>query len=898
MRKSNLTTKVSARALRSGVAVLAVGCLLAACSIDEKGPAPSGPVPLQFHVTDDGGWTSSKAGSAASAQKQYYTIKSSDNGAPMYLHARVSDNTSDIFAAETPVTTQPLTRAQHDDGFPNSFGVYGYLYSGTEDDMYYDALPNFMCNIEASKSGDYYTTADQYYLPGDGDRNLLFFAYSPYNPAETALMIPPVNRAGAPYYTYSTPRYANQHFDLCFSKGTEAKEDGVVPLQFTHALTCIRILADATMKEGSIIGVKLNNVQTLGVYEAGFGTNYPSKWQPYQVAGRGTVDLQAQPLNLTLDGKEKDVTAGGAFFMLPQNFQEGNNASIEITFKDPAGASQVQTFSLTGQTWEEGKVVTYRISKREEDIILEIKPKNGTSVGFNGATLNFEITSRKGETPVEYSMQFSTDGGQTWVENTAAARPAMIGQTSKNGTGGVWSHSIPVNKGLERTTGPQATDLGKTWLKDEGLIKTESANCYMVSSPGTYRFLAVYGNAYLSTASDKMNPDIRGQGYFDGAGTPITTPYLPDNITAELVWQDVPGLVKVTGITGSGTEKRINITVGGSEQDTRVMQPGNALIAAKNASGVTLWTWHIWVTPNPGEGEVGGKTFLRWPVGFVMGGQTTPDGPRSCLVRVYAKDPEDQSQIHYSDHLTITQTTDGHQSRKVPGRYPTYQWGRMTPLWPSSSDYANRAGSPMYNQNGTELQGGITTGSYSYAYQQIANPRVFNTNSQAMQLKNLWNAAVGQTYGDNTTQGFKKSIYDPCPVGYHVPEHNAFSSGFVRASGGFEHTLSGAIHGSRDLQDQFGITTSNVFLPYGGYRSTPNFNFTNQAGSFYYGGSWTAGYTTSGYNSTSTYVLCYIQDMGTTMIIFIPRVGMAQATTKYSIYANPLNCWPITPQKN
>lgn len=97
-----------------------------------------------------------------------------------------------------------------------------------------------------------------------------------------------------------------------------------------------------------------------------------------------------------------------------------------------------------------------------------------------------------------------------------------------------------------------------------------SANCYIVSSPGSYKFRAVQGN------------DTEGVGevafidvLWESFGTD-TAPQVGDLIR-DVSYAD--GFISF-----EATKKK-----------------GNALIAAKDVSGRILWSWHIWMTEKPKE---------------------------------------------------------------------------------------------------------------------------------------------------------------------------------------------------------------------------------------------------------------------------------------------------------
>ena len=95
-----------------------------------------------------------------------------------------------------------------------------------------------------------------------------------------------------------------------------------------------------------------------------------------------------------------------------------------------------------------------------------------------------------------------------------------------------------------------------------------TANCYIVS-PGSVSVL---------DASVKGN----------------STEPVGEVASAELVWQSAKGLVKE--LEYSSIEKGIVIQTSS--------MAGNALVAATDADGTRLWSWHLWITDyNPSDSD-------------------------------------------------------------------------------------------------------------------------------------------------------------------------------------------------------------------------------------------------------------------------------------------------------
>ena len=311
-----------------------------------------------------------------------------------------------------------------------------------------------------------------------------------------------------------------------------------------------------------------------------------------------------------------------------------------------------------------------------------------------------------------------------------------------------------------------------------------TANCYIVPSAGNYSFDAtVIGNG-----QNGILPD----GQFH------TTETMINPTSAELLWQ-------TNYSEGKGLISMVKLEDGKVFFNT-TGKTGNANIAVKDADGNIIWSWHIWcVEYDPG---------MDVPV-----------------------------KNHYGKTNTLMGmnlgATSAERDKGVFGLY--YQWGRKDPFIGSSlEDPASLI--TTYDISGHEViwgNNGTSQGeSIGYA---VSHPTTFilgdiNTsynNWTTSQNDYLWGAPLGMSNGS----GHVKTIYDPCPPGYTVPDKDAFT--------GF--TSTGEINFSRDeinaegeFQWGFYFITgprSKTFFPASGYRV----DFYEQMSSFSQSGCyWTA----------------------------------------------------------
>lgn len=152
------------------------------------------------------------------------------------------------------------------------------------------------------------------------------------------------------------------------------------------------------------------------------------------------------------------------------------------------------------------------------------------------------------------------------------------------------------------------------------------------------------------------------------------------------------------------------------------LHAGNAVIAAKNAGGTILWSWHIWV-PATTIANVDASNIC---------GATMMDRNLGALEKV--------------------STTDG---ASVYTLGMIYQWGRKDPFPGGSSIADTEPGPSAVSGTAPSVYAGTIT-----MAEAIANPTKFATVSSGD-----WQTTTDMTRWNKDT----KTINDPCPPGYKIP---------------------------------------------------------------------------------------------------------------------------------
>ena len=286
------------------------------------------------------------------------------------------------------------------------------------------------------------------------------------------------------------------------------------------------------------------------------------------------------------------------------------------------------------------------------------------------------------------------------------------------------------------------------------LSASGTANSYIVSEAGSYKFTPTKGNS-----GESVGEIASAEVLWETFGTDVT-PNKGD-LVKNVMYKD--GTVYF--------------------ETPSEYKEGNAVIAAKDASGTILWSWHIWLTDQP------------------------------------------EGQVYYNNAGTMMDRNLGATSA-TPGDVGAlgllYQWGRKDPFLGSSSI-----------SEGIEAKSTITwpsvvtsnpsIGTIAYA---TANPTTFMTyygyfESSNNYISNYDWYYTGSSSTDNTrwaTSSSRKSIYDPCPAGWRVPDggDNGVWSKAMGSSSSSKYDLYDSTNEGMNFSGKFG-SASTIWYPASGY---------------------------------------------------------------------------------
>ena len=671
-----------------------------------------------------------------------------------------------------------------------------------------------------------------------------FYAVSPEAIATNGITLSPSNYAQVPYVDFEVKSNVVDQVDLMTACSGEVHyEHGNDPtsnLKFTHALAAVKFSIGSNLSPVIIKKIEVSGVKYKGRYELPNELTATGTWKSVDNA---TTTVTLDGINMNAAEMPNTMLAGAlnpatnlnnragrdayTFLMIPQtlpNKSDVNHAKVTIYYEE-GGSTKHISFPLTGE-WKPNTTREYKLTQKNSSwgYIFTLAKENKT-FDYQGNETNseaaFEVTSYRQapdgtKQPVAWKVTKYEEWDYTtnnWV--TRAAKPAWLGNIADQGNGStaaevgntavnptVMDKLAAYNQVLKEAT-PKGTVSNPYNLANPGGNGArddieETANCYLISAPGHYCIPLVYGNAIKNgtTNSHAYQTSVSGahvlQHFKDHAGQDINNPWIEktnsganhgvDN--AKVVWADEAGLVKF-GATKIVRDANNNAFVQ-FEVPADKIKNGNAVIAVMKG-GTVVWSWHLWFAHDDALNTVTCTNFqgykykftqenLGWKYTALSG--TSYTSPRK--VRVTVEQTVANGGVKQSAYITITQNP----GKARQGYNTLYQFGRKD-AFPGTD--ATAEGS--FNKNGGDnmsVMNGIQHPEtfYNYGTSWYGGYDLYN---------NLWSM-------DNTTTSYNdnavvKTIYDPCPAGFHMPASNAFTGftatvqyeGMVNVSGAWDN---------------------------------------------------------------------------------------------------------------
>ena len=557
-----------------------------------------------------------------------------------------------------------------------------------------------------------------------------------------------------------------------------------VPLVFSHALTALEIRNHT--------GHTLTQVRLVDVKDRASTYSFVEK----------TWSLRAHMTSYYL----ADVPAGetsAKYLLLPQDL-----SGVSLCFTADGKPVKAQ---LSGR-WEPGQLFTYTVDDRVWEYVLDL-PVTQLNLDF-GATENVvSLASYKtdgyNQVQEDWTVGYYADEACTW----AIDRPSWLSVSGNEAAGEHGTASSLTITTLENNEGGTEQVMGEASLRSaperyywnlsapDGTLgyTKETANCYIVNAPGIYVFPLVMGNAIKNSSwnydafsgkTDYKGNIIQGDARLGGwtlnpwtwSGVVSGTPGW-----AKVLWEDVEGLILTDGngylpALIQGTSSSI---IGGIDQQNSystyqlVFQvpnsvsrlSGNAVIGVYDTQGILMWSWHIWVTDYvPGQGDVtlGGVRFMPRNIGEVRYTARYPE--HTVYVKLSSAGNASVSRV-----IKLVKAG-GDGTRMTRSYNPYYQHGRKDPFIPGVA--GGLTDLPVYGQNSrtsrNEDNSAIRSSGVAAQLgvgEAIQHPNYFGASTGGSHAW-YWTSADHSSFWSGTS----KTIYDPSPVGYHVPSSADFEA--------------------------------------------------------------------------------------------------------------------------
>lgn len=515
-----------------------------------------------------------------------------------------------------------------------------------------------------------------------------------------------------------------------------------------------------------------------------FNFVYPATFAP--TAGKGSVANGTDFMALTTE-ETVAPDANGKYAMEVQLKRLCSRLDIKISPKDGAmiksleigsnggtlsGLSESATYTIGAEALEaSGTSGTYAVSKEmftasgttlstESGNGLVLLPVAGTTLGLkidlviNGTAKTMAVSVKNTTLKAGYRRTL-----ELTVDQSGEA--AFTIKTTK------WDVEDNITGELEEYA--------------ENLSEKETANCYIVNKPGTlYQFDAsVMGNnASITTDENDFHPDQREVAKALFESDPIFGGDRSlDPKGAFIVWSTGNSINDVITDVTLDTENKI---VKFRTAEGSALKQGNAVIAVTDDSGNIIWSWHIWAVDGVKDVDYTVSEFSG--TGYILETFWRNTYPQYC-------------------NWTMMDRNLGATSATVddPASFGLYyQWGRKDPIigaagW-SGGNEESKAFTGNTVENATHKDYGwsaLSNASHadaaaSIAYS-IAHPTTFlyaesgandwvKASGVSEQQDWLWgNPNPCEGNSTNPKVPAQKSIYDPCPPGYKVPQLHMFS---------------------------------------------------------------------------------------------------------------------------
>lgn len=428
---------------------------------------------------------------------------------------------------------------------------------------------------------------------------------------------------------------------------------------------------------------------------------------PYGVSEAAfNVDASTTSVNFTVLG-EKPWTASvdNPQFKLSQTSGTGETP-VTVSFPENTGednADAVVSVVINGETF------TVTISQKSL-LYTGVDPQE-ISVGYAATEASFAINTQKAWTVTSSNSAFvptpaSGTGNATVTVNFPENTKEEV-QTAKM-TVTIADKTFEVNISQEAAPSKDYVDLSAK----------ATANCYIVSAAGYYKFKA----------------DVRGNGIVPNTLSGKFGALAPASVIA--LWSTSNSLV--APLAADAFIKNLELSDGYVTFFVPEAVLGNMSIAALNSEGTIVWSWHIWFTPAPQHIEGSAAVWMDRNLGAVA----VPELGKDAVAG-----------------------TNGF----------FYSWGRKDPMRSLGSYEETPFGDIQFIATATH-SGYTWDYNTSLKAKYLVETMIKEPMRYYEDAGKFWVAEDGTTKLTDLWNDSQKTMFDPCPAGYRLPTKEQMTS--------------------------------------------------------------------------------------------------------------------------
>jgi len=473
----------------------------------------------------------------------------------------------------------------------------------------------------------------------------------------------------------------------------------------------------------------------------GTGTHQFYAYYPYTTA----TDATAVPISVPAVQEQSE--AGNLDHLQPYAFLYADKssepaASVQLSFKNALSVLEVNLCS------EAGTINCDAIIFRADDA-TEVLSTEGATIDLTTGAINTASATNSNEIKIELASPAVLDATTPqsfymMVTPGHAGKRFSIyavvnGEEVLLGNKGIPAAGLPAGVKATLDFNVPAIDLSANG----------TANCYLVNEAAT---------------TYKLNATVMGNGD-TGLTYGLST---ASGITSTTIAPTQASLVWTTGVASKPVITDVTFKEGYIYFSTPAdFVDGNAVVAAKDASGKILWSWHIWALE--------GYDF------------------ESNLVAVRTPAAENGYEAEWIDRNLGAVNNNDNGDMGAYGMY--YQWGRKDPFaiadavafadgsvrnQPTLNDMGNEtAWDKRGTSGGATIQERIADAIEHPDYYIVGTGDRHNWATSAdlradeahEEWASLWGNPKGHWYGSEVGA---KSLFDPCPAGYRLPSSGYF----------------------------------------------------------------------------------------------------------------------------